>query len=608
MLQEFQHTILEMTARGRPTDEVADCICRWAEERAPGVLCSILSVDRTGHLHPLAGPSLPLHYSAALDGLKIGPCVGSCGTAAYRGEPVTVVDISTDPLWTAYKALAEPLGFKACWSSPIFRGNGCVLGTFAFYYGKCRGPSDHEKAIVAACIHLCSILLERDEVRSEIRQLAYFDPLTGLRNRACFNLDFDEQSGKNCALGLLLIDVDHLKRVNDTLGHAAGDTLLREVGLRIAAHAAPGTAYRIGGDEFAILITGESARSDMDQIVNDILTATREPTACGERVVTATVTCGGSTCGSEVPCELAVLRQQADLALYHAKESARAGFVFFDDTFASTITHRFQTFQTVASALAEHRLAEHYQPIVRLDSREIVGLEALCRLSMPDGRILTAGQFVEAVQDLSLGRLITDRMLDEVARDIRHWLNLGIPIQHVGVNVSMADFQGDDLYRRIATVFGRYGVPLQHIILEVTESVYMERGHHDVVSSIDRLRSEGLLVALDDFGTGYASLTHLLSFPVDIIKIDKSFVECLEGREAGRVIVKGLLDIAKGLGMRIVAEGVETTKQALTLQHLGCVLGQGYLFGRPTDLLNTTNSLLKFAQNNDYHLTERSVL
>ena len=325
MLQEFQHNVLEMIARGRPTAEVADCICRWAEERAPGVLCSILTVDRTGHLHPLAGPSLPAHYSAALDGLPAGPCVGSCGTAAYRGVPVAVVDISTDPLWATYKTLAEPLGLRACWSSPIFRGNDCVLGTFAFYYRECRGPSDEEQAIAAACIHLCSILLERDEVRSEIRQLAYFDALTGLRNRACFNLDFDTQSGKNPALGLLLIDVDHLKRVNDTLGHAAGDALLREVGLRTAAHAAPGAAYRIGGDEFAVLIGSERARSDIDRISTDILTATREPISFGEHVVAATVTCGGSTCGPGLPCEPAVLRQQADPALYHAKECARAG-------------------------------------------------------------------------------------------------------------------------------------------------------------------------------------------------------------------------------------------------------------------------------------------
>ena len=246
--------------------------------------------------------------------------------------------------------------------------------------------------------------------------------------------------------------------------------------------------------------------------------------------------------------------------------------------------------QIVTSALAEHRIEAHYQPIVRLATREIVGLEALCRVRTPEGKIIPAVALTDAIQDLTLGNFLTDRMLALVARDIKYWLDQNIPLEHVGVNVSMADFRKGDLRERISAAFKEHRAPLNHLVLEVTESVYMDDNDGMVAQTIETLRADNLLVALDDFGTGFASLTHLLNFPVDIIKIDKSFVAQMSAGR-GEVVIKALLDMADGLGMRVIAEGVETTEQAMRLQQLGCIYAQGYLFGRASSPEQTDEAL-----------------
>jgi EAL domain-containing protein (putative c-di-GMP-specific phosphodiesterase class I) len=231
-----------------------------------------------------------------------------------------------------------------------------------------------------------------------------------------------------------------------------------------------------------------------------------------------------------------------------------------------------------------------------MDTGEIIGLEALARMRMPDGRVVSAGEFQPALADPRIAYRLTDLMLASVARDIRTWLDAGLPMQHVGINVTTGDFQRGDLQGRIVDAFARAGVPLKHIILEVNEAVYMGGEDRQVAKSIEALRRMGVVVALDDFGTGFASLTHLLSFPVDVIKIDKSFVDRLVVDTSSAVIVSSIIEIAAKLGMKVVAEGVETAEQAEVLVGLGCRLGQGYLYSRPHPAADVTTLLHSFAQ------------
>ncbi len=592
----LQNIILEMVAKGESLLDTADRLCREVEAMVPDIVCSVLTLDHAGFLHPLAAPALPESYSAALEGLGIGPRAGSCGTAAYLRLPVAVTDIEQDPRWADFRHLILPLGYKACWSSPIADAKGNVLGTFAFYYREKRGPSDAEKEIVAACVHLCVIALERHDRVLERDRLANVDELTGLANRACFNAAL---AGLQCsepgAWALLALDLDNLKVVNDSFGHHAGDILLREVAVRIAEACAPDKAFRLGGDEFAVIVQSPQALRDIDAAANRILERIGEPVQGAGHVLYPQATMGGAILAPTDRLAHAV-RQNADFALYHAKETGRGGFVRYWPGIGTSITHRLSAIQEVGAALLEGRIHAYYQPIIRLDTREIVGVEALCRLTGEDGRVRSAAEFCEALSDAHIACAITDIMLSRVAADVRRWLDMGIPFQHVGVNVSSADFHRGHLLEHVSAAFRNEDIALKHLIIEVTEGVYMGQRDHMIAREIEKMRENGLKVALDDFGTGFASLTHLLTVPVDIIKIDKSFVARLAPEDASTAIVEGLFVIAKKLGIKVVAEGIETESQASQLRDFGCLLGQGYLYSHAVSRDVMTDLLLEFAQ------------
>jgi EAL domain-containing protein (putative c-di-GMP-specific phosphodiesterase class I) len=212
------------------------------------------------------------------------------------------------------------------------------------------------------------------------------------------------------------------------------------------------------------------------------------------------------------------------------------------------------------------------------------------------GGIIAAANFHEATKDAHVAADLTQRMLSRVATDARRWLDLGLPFQHVGINLAAADFHAGNLQERLCGIFSDAGVPLKHIILEVTESVYLGQRDHVVADEIKALRERGMRVALDDFGTGFASLTHLLTVPVDIIKIDKSFVERLVPGDAAVIVVEGVMGIANKLGLRVVAEGIETAAQLDQLLKFGCTLGQGYLFSKAVDRDAATSLLTRFGQ------------
>ncbi len=594
-LHALQTEILEALVMGARFETIADLLCKRAEELAPDVYCSILAVTRDGRMKPVAAPSLPEKYSDALDGATVGPIAGSCGTAAFYGVPVEVTDISTDPLWAPYKDLALPLGLMACWSSPIKARDGRVIATFAFYYRTKRGPSALERSIVQTCVHLCALALEHDEVQKRNYDLAYYDQLSGLPNRRCFDEMMDRRiEAKTPAFGLLVIDIDNLKIVNDTMGHVVGDNLIQEVARRFK-EVAPTSSCRLGGDEFAVLADGCRDHAGLAAFARKIVSAMQASFECNGNTIVPQITIGGVVYGVD-GTDAQVLRQNADFALYHAKETNRGGYVPFEQGLRTSISLRMSTITEVDQALGAGRIVPHYQPLVDIETRKIVGMEALARIRRVDGSIVAAGQFQAALSDANVAFRLTNQMLSQVAKDTRTWLDEGIPVQHVGINLSMADFHRGDLERRLSDAFDAAGVPFRHLLLEVTETVLMDGPDKRAAHAIERLRRKGMIVALDDFGTGFASLTHLLSFPVDIVKIDKSFIDRLLSDRSSQLIVEALIDLTRKLGMRIVAEGIETEAQAAQLLELGCTVGQGYLFARPADAVQTTRLLRKSAQ------------
>ncbi|MEX0405144.1 EAL domain-containing protein [Aquibium sp. LZ166] len=602
-LIDLQSDLIEKIAFREPLAMIAEALCRHAESLAPEAICSILRVTEDGRLSTLAGPSLPAHYTIAIEGLRIGPYVGSCGTAAYFGMAVEAIDIATDRRWEDFKALALPMGLRACWSSPIKARDGRIIGTFAFYFRTPRGPSDLEHEVVRRCSQLCAIAIEHDEIARRMHEMAYADLLSGLPNRASFLRRVGHLSKSDTRpFALLLIDLDHLKEVNDTLGHAGGDALIRTVAERLRQAGPAVEPHRLGGDEFAVLLPGCGTEAEMSEAARGLIELLRHPFAFDGQSISPFVTIGGALFeGAGHDAE--TLCQNADFALYHGKAENRGSFVQFQPAMRTGATQRIQSIRDLDEALSDGRVFSAYQPIVRIDTGEIIGLEALARMRRQDGRILAAGEFQDAMTDARIASRLTDHMLREVAADVRRWLDMGIPFQHVGVNVTGTDFRAGCLDERIEEAFAAADVPLRHVILEVNENVYMGGSDNRVARAAERLRSKGMRIALDDFGTGHASLTHLLDFPVDIIKIDKSFVDRIVADRPSLAIVQALVEVARKLDMRIVAEGIETAEQADRLLSLGCVLGQGYRYSRPVHASVTTDLLLRFAQRSHPVLT-----
>jgi diguanylate cyclase (GGDEF)-like protein len=593
MLLVLQNIILEMIAKGDPLKPTMDRLCLEVEAIVPGTVCSILTLDNSRRIHPLSAPNLPVEYCSAFDGAPIGPNVGSCGTAAFRGEAVSVRNVRTDPLWANVDVSHLPAELVACWSSPILDARQRVLGTFAFYFRENRGPTEIEEQAVETCAQLCAIAIERDAQKIEHHRLAFIDTLTGLANRAGFNKTMATLQRESRAVwGLLLIDLDNLKKVNDTFGHLCGDRLIASAAESIASVVPAEQAFRISGDELAVIVRLEDGRASFSEVAEKILDALKMPIDYLGHAIVRSATMGGAVVADHNG-DVEVAKRNADFALYHAKETGRGRFVLYEDGLGTSITRRLGAIRLVSEALKESRIEAFYQPIVDLGSGEIVALEALCRVIARNGTIVPAGEFHEATADVLVASELTQRMIARVAQHFRQWRDMDVPLRQVGINVTASDMREGKLSDHLTRAFGEVGVPLSLVGVEITESICISDPYDSISQQISALRKLGVSVALDDFGTGHASLTHLMTVPVDVIKIDKTFVDRLRPDSVSFAIVRGLIAIASDLGIQVVAEGVETPLQAAQLRSVRCPFAQGFHFARPVNHREITHLLLQ---------------
>lgn len=326
----LQEPVLGALVRDTPLADVMTLVCRQAEALAPDVIATVLAVDEAGRVHPLAGPRFPPAVAAAFDGEAIGPAAGSCGTAAWRGEPVVVTDIATDPLWDTYRAAVLPLGLRACWSSPIKNRSGRVVATFAFYFHEPRGPHTLHRALVDMSVHLCTLALEREAEQARIRTLAYTDSLTGLPNRPHLAIQAQraiEAAAHSAApLALLFIDLDRFKTINDHHGHAMGDAVLRTVAQRLR-DILPATALlgRHAGDEFVAVLPDCDAPQAI-RWATALIDALSRPVALDTPATGVSI---GAAIFPSDGADLDTLLRHADQAMYRAKASGRQRLALF---------------------------------------------------------------------------------------------------------------------------------------------------------------------------------------------------------------------------------------------------------------------------------------
>ena len=422
-------------------------------------------------------------------------------------------------------------------------------------------------------------ITEERATASRLWFLANHDDLTGLPRRRVL----DERLAKidpEAGAALVLVNLDQFKDVNDTLGHATGDQLLKETARRISG-LAPEDALvsRFGGDEFCVLLPGHRSACGLTPFLETLLAKMREPLLLGERVLSGHASIGVTLIPDNSSADEAL--KNVAMALVIAKTAGRDRYSFYNPAQRARMEHRLGVLQTVKEALQDDRVMPFYQPKIATDTGEVVGFEALMRWQDPVEGIRLPGAVAEAFDDEVLAVRIGETMLARVLRDMRDWSDAGVPFGHVAVNASAAEFSREGFAERILAQLAHHGLPAHCLELEVTETVFLGRGADHVGTVLRTLSANGIAIALDDFGTGYASLTHLKQFPVNCIKVDRSFVSGIESDPDAAAIVAAVIALGRSLGVRSVAEGVETEGQLQFLRERSCDLVQGFLMGRP---------------------------
>lgn len=583
MHEVLQYKALDAMVREASLQEVLTMVCEELERIAPDVVASILRVDEDGLLHPLAGPSLPEQYSQAIDGIAIGPNVGACGTAAYRKAPVIVTDIEHDPLWADFRHLMLPHGLQSCWSTPITSADGRVIGTFAFYYHGKRGPDAFHTRLVDVSLHLCALALEREETRSRIHQLAFYDSLTGLPNRSLLMIKAN-QAIANAArtkvpLAVLFIDLDRFKQINDSLSHQAGDELLRTVAARLQFEARKSDIVgRLSGDEFVIVL----AQCDLHRVtdvVKRIQASLSQPCHIGGAALRPSASIGISLFPDNGDT-IEILLHRADMAMYQTKEKNRGRFSFFSDDMNTQAQERLLLEGALRDALHSGLFELHYQPQIHLGTGLLHGIEALARWHHPQLGQVSPARFIPIAEECGLIGDLGKWALEHACSQLFDWRKRGVSVPSVSVNLSSTNFHDLELPQFIAGLLQRYMLAPENLTLEITETVMMDT-NPSTTHTIRAIHALGVKLAMDDFGTGYSSLGYLRNLPVCELKLDQSFVRDMNTDDTVLAVTNAVIRIGESLHLTVVAEGVENRQQYDLLKAQGCDVAQGYLFSRP---------------------------
>ncbi|MFN8526936.1 MAG: EAL domain-containing protein [Chloroflexota bacterium] len=431
---------------------------------------------------------------------------------------------------------------------------------------------------------------ELDAQRSELERRAFFDALTGLPNRALFMDRLERALGRAARrhgyVAAMFLDLDNFKVINDSLGHEAGDELLVALARRLqGCIREDDTLARIGGDEFTVLVDDldsvENARETAELIARRIAAVLATPLLVQGRETFASTSIGIAVSrASEL--EAGPLLRDADLAMYRAKSAGKNGFVVFSPEMGVDAMERMEVENELRRAIETGQLRLHYQPIVDLDSGMMREVEALVRWQHPRFGLVPPLKFIPIAEETGLVLPLGRWVLREACQQLRAWRDAhpGSALETVSVNLSGRQLQNVRLVEEITEILAETGLPAECLKLELTESVLM-RDVDATISTFERLRALGIKLAIDDFGTGYSSLAYLKRFPLDILKIDRTFVDGLDRDGDSTAIVRNVIELAKSLSLAVTGEGIETPSQADRLRELGCQQGQGYYYARP---------------------------
>jgi diguanylate cyclase (GGDEF)-like protein/PAS domain S-box-containing protein len=509
------------------------------------------------------------------------------GAALESGLHVIVDDWSSERRFSMPPAL-RVLGVRSSLAVPI-AGKERPFGVLDIHSTEPSRFTPQDVHFAQASANVLADALERHSADEALRHRVLHDSLTGLPNRLSFVDSLRDALRRSIAsgspVGILFLDLDHFKLINDSIGHHAGDELLQAVAPRLRAHLRPGDIVaRFGGDEFGILVDRLTDEDEAQAIADRVAGAFSEPYSMGaaDHFVTASIGIAVARPTGREPADAELLIRDADAAMYRAKERGRGRCEVFDAAMRAHAVRRLETERELRHALGRDELELRYQPVVALGSGEIVGLEALVRWNHPDRGLLDPGEFVSIAEDSGLIEPIGRWVQETACRQALGWHELR-PDQRpldVAVNLSARQVAHRDLAASVREILARTGLEPVNLRLEVTESALVEESA-GATATLAALSEIGVRLVLDDFGTGYSSLAYLNRYPFDALKIDRSFVDGLGVEQERTAIVEAVIGMARALSLDAIAEGVENEAQLSELRRLGCDYAQGHLFSRP---------------------------
>lgn len=594
-LMNGQNKILEMITKSEPFPYILDSINLLIEEVTDNGKCTIMQIDETGnYLNVTSSPSLPRKYTNSLVNCPIGELEGSCGTASYSKKVVIVEDIATNILWEKYKKLALENNLKSCWSSPVFDDNENVLGTFAIYHDVTKKPDEYDLQIIEKATYLTSIAIQHYTAKERINFMAYHDALTKLPNRRYFKEKLEEvlndYKSTSKQFSIMFIDLDRFKLINDTLGHNIGDLFLKEVAKRLRKSL--GEEYivsRQGGDEFTILIV-DSNEDKVRQTGKQIIETLKEPFLIENTELFITPSIGISNYPAD-GTNTTELMKKADMAMYQAKKTGGNSCKLFNEPLEEQSTDRLLMETYLRKALDFKELELFYQPKIDLKTEKVVGVEALLRWNHPLLGMVSPIKFIPIAEETGLILPIGEWVIRTACEKIKEWEKISLEKTTIAVNLSIRQFYQPNLITMLKEIIEETKIDPTKLELEITESMTMDVKSASVI--LQEIKKLGIKISIDDFGTGYSSFNYIKHFPLDYLKIDKSFINDITNNIQNENIVKIIMLMAKNIGIKVIAEGVEREEQLEKIKEIECDEVQGYLLSKPISEKEIIEFILK---------------
>ncbi|MDD2759182.1 MAG: EAL domain-containing protein [Methylomonas sp.] len=600
IIESHRQRVFERLACGDDLPGVLTQVALYVESAKPGVCCCILVQDeRQVALQLVVAPSMPESYRAELETTLLANEMGRC-----RGWPASLTSgarvIVDDPCKEAClgygQCFVRDMGTAACWFEPILSSSGQLQGVLCLYLKRKESLDQEGSDLLLQASRLSALAIERKAREQRIYSMACYDALTGLPNRRLFGNRLHEEIIKaergNYGLAVLFIDLDRFKEVNDTLGHRAGDDLLMEAAKRMRSCVRESdTLARLGGDEFVIILPEIADAGPFERVAQQIVAVMQRPFDCGENSAYVTASVGVALYPFDGD-DAESLLHNADKTMYVAKEAGRNTYSISCHRLSECEQRRLQLSNDLRGALDKGQFEVHYQPIVDVDSGQVVKAEALLRWQHPEFGAVPLDQFIPMAEKSDLILEIGNWVFHEAVDLAKRWNALVDEhgSKQISVNMSAKQFTADLDQRYAVDYLQAVGLNPASIAIEITEGTLLQ-DFPELAEKLENLHAIGIQLALDDFGVGMSALSNLQRVSIDYLKIDRSFIVDLETNRGRRAIVEAMVMMAQRLGLKVIAEGVETAGQKGLLAAMGCNLQQGFFYSHPVPV----ESFLEFA-------------